>query len=100
MKGTLYIIPADGEKAAEERKLTTFPSLEELQGLVGGYIERVPSFGSVDMIAYCNEEGKNNGLPINERATRLWKRFEPRVTDHLVGDVIFLSGDQEFMESL
>ena len=42
-------------------------TLEELQRLVGGYIERVPMSNGKSM--YVNEEGKLNGLPYNEKAT-------------------------------
>jgi len=41
-------------------------TLDELQALVGGYIEAVP--GS-DHRAFCNEEGLLLGLPFNARAS-------------------------------
>lgn len=39
--------------------------LEAMQKLVGGYIEAVPLEREID--AYCNEEGKLIGLPLNRR---------------------------------
>ena len=43
-------------------------TLEELQGFVGGYIERL-QVGFREM--YLNEEGKLHKLPLNRRATDL-----------------------------
>ena len=60
-------------------------TLEELQKAVGGYIEIVHIDKDFDMVV--NEEGKLLCLPINETATRLYRRV--RYTDDLiVGDVL------------
>ena len=64
------LIPADSTKPItvvnpkDGKKFT----LEELQGFVGGYIERIPVKGG---FMYLNEEGKLKDLPRNERATQL-----------------------------
>lgn len=49
--------------------------LAVLQKLVGGFIELVPRltmYNKRRCIAYCNEDGKAQALPINEKATTLW----------------------------
>lgn len=55
---------------------TVQPSdLATLQKLVGGFIEMVPMltmYNKRKCRAYCNEDGKNLALPINEKATTLW----------------------------
>lgn len=56
-----------------------------LSDTVGGWIEYV--FVTYGVHAYCNEEGKINGLPINTLGTRLAGR---EGIDPLVGTVIFL----------
>ena len=56
--------------------------LEELQKAVGGYIEVVSLKGGYIMV--INEEGKLNGLPINQKATDLYGN--PR--DHVVGNAL------------
>lgn len=57
------VTPKDGKKF----------SLEELQGFVGGYIERVGNVGRKTM--YADEDGRPKGLPPNavasEKAGRL-----------------------------
>lgn len=68
-------------------------TLEELQGLVGGYIERVPMSNGKSM--YVNEEGKLNGLPYNEKATQILRHQGRIPNDHIVGDVIILSNKEE-----
>ena len=40
-------------------------SLEEMQALVGGYIEAVPLSEKEPVVAVVNEDGKNLGLPYN-----------------------------------
>ena len=66
-------------------------SLEELQQAVGGYIEIVPIDKEFDMVV--NEEGKLYGLPVNEQATRLYRRV--RYTDDvIVGDVVLCNKEQ------
>ena len=40
-------------------------NLEEMQALVGGYIEAVPLSEKEPVVAVVNEDGKNLGLPYN-----------------------------------
>tara|TARA_R100000278_G_scaffold118812_3_gene99749 strand:+ start:1540 stop:1812 length:273 start_codon:yes stop_codon:yes gene_type:complete len=70
----------------EEDKLT----LEQLQKLVGGYIQIVPLGNDKQMI--INEEGKLMDLPYNETATKLMKEVYEGTTDWIAGDAIILTG--------
>lgn len=111
MKGYARTITSTGSDWQEE--LSTPPSLEFLQKMVDGYIEVVPYFDTIvvdgtlhQCVAYCNEEGKLNGLSVNGRATVFWadaveRKFKSRrLNDVLVGDVVILFGDDEFMSEL
>lgn len=60
-------------------------TLEELQGMVGGYIEVISTPDNRLMI--MNEEGKLKGLPYNSKATELVKPFLSPGS-YIVGDVI------------
>lgn len=57
-------------------------SLDNLQSIVGGYIEGI---GGPNFFAYCNEEGKLKGLPINPIATEV----AGFTHDILCGPVVF-----------
>jgi hypothetical protein len=120
MKGTMLIIPpGDIDVRPEVRRFDRPPSLDELTSAVGGYLEAVPWFTTVafagtvfNCVAFCNEHGKINHLPLNEGATMQWQRALKRhgqslhddrnqaPKDWLVGPVVVLFGDREFMESL
>lgn len=76
-------------------------SLEKLQQMTGGYIERIPMFDEYEgerCIALCDEEGKLKGQQTNVQATQLWYE-QPRMRglpaaprDRLVGAVVILTG--------
>ncbi len=73
-KRKLTIIRPDG--TCETKTIGT-AVLKELQALVGGYIESVPHFTKYDgkrCQAWCNENGRNEQLAINPKATELWKQ--------------------------
>lgn len=88
----VFVIKANGEVTETEQAKA--PGLEQLQAAVGGYIETVPYFrkfrGYARGIAYANENGLMERLPLNSAATAAWaangKGHSP-----LVGDVIFFS---------
>ena len=63
--GFLYRVGADTAEAVAPANGKKF-TLKELQKFVGGYIELVPC---ADRVAYCNEEGRLNGLPPNALAS-------------------------------
>lgn len=93
MQGTLTIITTGGVKT--ETALTLSPDLETLQKAVGGFIEVVPvrSWNNKPAVIFCNEEGKNLGLPVNPHAPLL-------AGDQIVGDIAIIQGDAEFMAAL
>jgi hypothetical protein len=73
------------------------PSLDILQGIVGGYIEWVRIKDNSGY--YVNEDGKFT-KQLNELATYFWARdyFANHggiVQDYIAGDVIYLSTDEE-----
>lgn len=79
--GRVYeVFPHDGRKF----------SLAELQGFVGGHIEKVPGTGTRrgNPIAYCNEDGVRAALPGNVEATE-------RFGVYLVGDVVQVFTDRK-----
>lgn len=73
------IIKTTGEIIETEPSNGTDFSLTELQAVVGGFIEVV--YLPDGRLMVVNEEGKLNGLPINEKASELYP-------DLIVGDVL------------
>jgi hypothetical protein len=61
--------------------------LKQMQDAVGGYIERVPGSEDRGGVAFCNEEGRLIGLPVNNAASR-------RFGQVLVGDVLELDATE------
>lgn len=106
MKGTLYIIPADNVEPVTALPLTATPELETLQKAVEGSIETLPYFDTYKgepCVAYCNEEGKLEGLHLNERATLEWLialGSPDGLDDYCAGDIVVITGDAELMASL
>lgn len=106
MKGAVLAINADG--TTDLTRLDDPVVLPHLRRIVGGHIEGVPMFDSVPVggrvrrcVAFCNEEGKLKGLPVNIAATRLWWHAVGRDPgDMLVGNVAVVWGDEEFMGEL
>jgi hypothetical protein len=118
MKGTALLY-RPGSAGPEITEFTASPGLEFLQSCVSGYVEAVPSFASIEYdgkirpcVTFCNEEGKLDGLPLNQEATLLWDRALRRtrhsglscpdgtLADVLVGPIVVLIGDEEFIDSL
>lgn len=102
MKGTLTVIKTTGE--IEKTEFDHVQSLDDLTKAVGGYIELIPYFEKYEgkpCIAYCNEEGKLDGLPLNVEAQVAWEKAlgQPIFEDHLVGNIVVVQGDKEFMEA-
>jgi hypothetical protein len=101
MKGKTIILKTDGTTTEAEWDKPC--GLDYLQAAVDGYIELVPHFNKYkgeECVVYCNEEGKMNDLPMNIIASDKWYEalgFYPG--DILVGDVIILTGDSEFLQS-
>lgn len=86
---TKIIRAKDGAEEEAAPAGVTF-ELEELQKIVGGYIEMHPLGYLPDGSAMCmilNEEGKLLNLPVNGKATELWWMiYGP--TDTIYGDVL------------
>lgn len=104
MKGRLTVVRAtDGQHVVTD--LQRAVKLEELQAAVGGYIELVPyftKFNGAPCSTFCDEEGKLKSKPFNIAATQLWGA-NSRVKmagDILVGDVVIVTGDDEFLSTL
>lgn len=92
------LIPADERRPLA---LQDFPSLEDYQLAVGGWIEGVPA-GDDGTSIFANTEGKHVGLPINRRASIHWLlQFHGRATnDRLFGDVVLVGPADEEGETL
>ena len=85
-----------------------------LRQAVGGEIEDVPCFNSISYegvvhhcVAFCNDRGKEYGLPLNAWATALWhsalrrqgferglRREDGTVADRLLGSVVVVFEDK------
>ena len=63
-------------------------SLDELQGLVGGYIQLVPGEHAETYDVVVNEEGLLKELPFNQAGSFLAPGH------HLVGNVLILEGEE------
>jgi hypothetical protein len=116
MAGVLVVIKPNN--SVKTTPLTEAPSLDELQEIVGGSIEQVPGFLTIDRdgathacVAFCNEDGKQQGLMANAIATECWERSLNRsglslynrddtLSDYLAGNVAVLYGDAAFIQSL
>jgi len=88
------LIRADGTVQDYPPKGSTY-SLQEMQTAVGGYIEII-RLGE-DHLMVLNEEGKLNGLPHNDLATRLCRPGQETFDgDWIAGDVVVCrDGDVE-----
>ena len=85
------IIKSSGEVIETKPNNGTDFSLEELQAIVGGYIEVV---GLRDgRLIVCDEEGKLKGKEHNQKATEIYQANVPN-WDHLVGDVLLCGVDE------
>ena len=91
MKLRAIVVETDGQ--ARMLVVERGQMLTPLQEAVGGYIERVAvQDNRVDF--WVNEEGKLHGLPVNQTATELLYRLDPRWFnwDVLVGPVVLTGG--------
>ena len=80
------IIYADGRVTTFKPKNGTDFSLEELQNVVGGYIEILDLHNGQIMVV--NEEGKLKGLPVNTIATEAYCMRFQSYFGLIVGDVV------------
>ena len=103
-KNYLVAIPVDGGRIMVE-ELTAQPTLEQLRHGVGdGDIEVVPRFSKLfgrACVAFCNEDGKLKGLPINHPANVLWRLSAgPIDNDILVGPICVVIATPKFLRDL
>lgn len=80
------LVPALGEAREVQIPESGEGELDELQRLVGGFIELVPTD---TLTVFCNEEGKIQGLPPNYRATSTFGSLL-MPGDVIAGDVVVL----------
>ena len=101
-----YLVTISATGATKIDELTAQPTVDELQRGVGdGHIEIVPGFSHLlgrACVAFCHEEGKLEGQPINRYATALWHAQEPRFIgrDVLVGQICVVVGTPKFLRDL
>ena len=75
------VIKSSGEEIDVRPKNGEFFELEEMQKFVGGWVEILPISGNRYMVV--NEEGRLLELPLNQKATDIF-RLEPIVGNVLV----------------
>ena len=86
-----HIIKTNGEVVEVQPKNGTDFQLDELQAIVGGYIEVVGIHHG--QLIVCDEEGKLKGKDRNNKATDLY-RLRLLTNDFLVGDVLICDQEQ------
>jgi len=95
------VIAATGE--LREHSQPKAPTLDELQKLVGGYIQQVSHWTKHDGLkadVWCDDDGKVNDKPFNRRATTMWyAALGQTVGDHLVGDVVIVTSVPKVKEA-
>jgi hypothetical protein len=116
MKG-IMLIYEPGKQEGLLKPINTPPEVDVLRGILSGPLELVPCFDKVaycgklqKCVAYCNEDGKGNRLRFNIAATMAWEQSlnsqgkslkdGMEMVDYLVGPIVVLFGDKEFMEAL
>lgn len=95
--GLFITIDIDGHSDVKHRD--TEVSLEEVQGAVMGWVEKIPNFITFKgkpAQAYCNEEGRIHGMAPNQFATSLWVEEStsldlPPPDAILVGPIVILT---------
>ena len=87
-KAMALIIKTTGERLESHPRDGKHYQLDELQAIVGGYIEMVRLESG--QLMFLNEEGKLKGLPINPLATTLYNN----PNDVIVGDVLVCNSGQ------
>lgn len=88
------IIPANPAEPIRRETIST--DLETCKGIVGGWLEGLPSNMEDGWVAYGNEESKIFGLPVNVRAHQaLVALGGHNPQDLLRGNVFFIGMDDE-----
>ncbi len=114
MRGTIITLRCSGARVATP--LYEPPKLDQLKAAVGGNVELVPGFETIEYegklvpcVVFCDKESKLKGQWINRDATILWDaallragypgllKPDGRIADILFGQVAVVFGDAEFM---
>ena len=82
------IIKTDGTRQPVQPANGSDFTLEEMQAIVGGYIELV------ELTMVVNEEGKFIPLSLNLEASRIFRAHHPASKDFIVGDVLVCNNNQ------
>lgn len=88
----MLIYKTDGDVQNSSPRNGTDYQLDELQEIVGGYIEVV--YLADGRIMVLNEEGKLRGLAYNQRATALFRKQTGITDDFIAGDVLICKEEQ------
>jgi hypothetical protein len=83
------LIKANGEVTTVRPKNGMDFQLDELNEMVGGYIEVIRPPGMPGVIMVINEEGKLKNLPHNAIASKFWHHADP-----IVGNVLLCHHSQ------
>ena len=86
------IIATNGSRRNVQPANGTNFTPEELQTIVGGYIELVELNEKTTMVV--NEEGKLIPLSFNFEASRIFSTHHPASKDFIVGDVLVCKTEQ------
>ena len=91
----MKILVIEPEKCPVEREISG--SLEEMQKLVGGYIQVIYPFED-EVVLVCNDEGKLQGLPLN----RALRDSEGKIYDVISGTFFLCAApaDSDSFQSL
>jgi hypothetical protein len=102
----MFIIKPTDLQIPLPEELISIPKYEQLKAaLNGGMLEVVPhlnKFMGRNCVAFCDEEGKLNGLPSNFLAQKIWEESFGRaiIEDHLVGPIVIIVGSPSFLREL
>ena len=89
-----YIYYPDGSRKEIFPKNGSYYELEELQDLVGGYIQLLYSHYDKNAAMVVNENGKLYNLPLNLAATEIALTEEMiSVLDYIVGNALIINAD-------
>lgn len=93
-QANVIIIPANPAEAV--RRETVTADLTTVQGIVGGYIEGLPSNPDEGWVAYGNEDAKMMRLPFNLRAHQVLVTLGGHNPDDVLrGDVLIVGSNDE-----
>lgn len=100
-----YMLTIHPSGTYQYKKLAGIPTLDELHTAIEGPLELVPlltKLGRSRCIAFCDEDGKRKGLPLNAAAQALWRLAigRPITEDHLVGPITIVVASQSFLDRM